>query len=37
VKQILLKGWEVLYSEGLEKDWKEKHEDWAKRYKGKLN
>jgi hypothetical protein len=25
----------VLYSESLEKDWKEKHEDWAKRYRGK--
>ena len=25
------KGWTVLYSEVLEKDWKEKHEDWVKR------
>jgi len=26
----------VLYSEGMEKDWKEKHEDWAKRYRGNV-
>merc|ERR1719443_203391 len=29
-------GWTVLYSEVLEKDWKEKHEDWDKRSKAKL-
>ena len=27
-------GWQVLYSEVLEKDWKEKHDDWLKRFKG---
>merc|ERR1719497_267715 len=29
-------GWTVLYSEVLEKDWKEKHDDWDKRSKAKL-
>ena len=26
-----LQGWVILYSEVLEKDWKEKHEDWVQR------
>jgi hypothetical protein len=26
-----LQGWVILYSEVLEKDWKEKHQDWTKR------
>ena len=30
----LLQGWQVLYIEVLEKDWKEKHDDWLKRFKG---
>merc|ERR1719317_1866012 len=29
-------GWVILYSEVLEKDWKEKHEDWIKRSRSKL-
>merc|ERR1719150_2690133 len=29
-------GWQVLYIEVLEKDWKEKHDDWLKRFKAKL-
>merc|ERR1719305_855742 len=29
-------GWTVLYSEVLEKDWKEKHDHWDKRSKAKL-
>merc|ERR1712110_313375 len=29
-------GWQVLYSEVLEKDWKEKHDEWLKRPKTKL-
>ena len=31
---IIFQGWQVLYSEVLEKDWKEKHDDWLKRFKG---
>jgi hypothetical protein len=33
---FVLQGWTILYSEVLEKDWKEKHEDWVKRSKGKF-
>merc|ERR1711994_1059791 len=29
-------GWEVLYAEFMEKDWKEKYEDWAKHSRAKL-
>merc|ERR1719232_2175314 len=29
-------GWEILYCEILEKDWKEKFEDWDKKTKAKL-
>jgi len=35
-KKLYEGGWTVLYSEVLEKDWKEKHDDWAKRSKAKL-
>merc|ERR1712170_325848 len=35
-KKLYEGGWTVLYSEILEKDWKEKHEDWIKRSKSKL-
>merc|ERR1719400_2982975 len=35
-KKLYEGGWVVLYSEVLEKDWKEKHDDWAKRSKAKL-
>ena len=30
-----MQGWEVLYSESLEKTWKEKMEDWKQRPKCK--
>merc|ERR1712083_939183 len=29
-------GWEILYCEFMEKDWKEKYEDWAKHSRAKL-
>merc|ERR1712168_1672804 len=29
-------GWVILFSEVLEKDWKEKHEEWIKRSRSKL-
>merc|ERR1712170_82200 len=35
-KKLYEGGWTVLYSEVLEKDWKEKHDDWVKRFKAKL-
>merc|ERR1719150_2113722 len=35
-KKLYEGGWQVLYSEVLEKDWKEKHDDWVKRFKAKL-
>merc|ERR1712020_461233 len=35
-KKLYEGGWTVLYGEVLEKDWKEKHDDWAKRSKAKL-
>jgi hypothetical protein len=30
----LVQGWEILYCEIMEKDWKEKFEDWSKKSKG---
>merc|ERR1711944_141213 len=35
-KKLYEGGWQVLYSEVLEKEWKEKHDDWVKRFKAKL-
>merc|ERR1712025_581695 len=35
-KKLYEGGWTVLYGEVLEKDWKEKHDDWVKRSKAKL-
>jgi hypothetical protein len=31
---LLLQGWVILYSEVLERGWKDKHDEWIKRSRG---